>query len=217
MSGPAIASASIVAVLLLGCPAAVHATDAAQPETTPRPRSAPRKQWVPTFSLALGSFDERLRVRVDGVDYDSYRGQLRTFLALGLVHPVVRFADERLWIDGHAAFGAGLTFDTGHWHLPVREDVSLVFAARHWLTLRGGLGVGVTIDATASDRSFAELALPIGVTFFRTIELIYRPMLSVPLGSESSAVFGGERELATRLAVLPFELSLRYRIRALGW
>jgi len=202
---------------MLGCPAVVHATDAARPVTTPRARSAPRKQWVPTLSLALGSFDERLRVRVDGIDYDSYRGQLRTFLALGLAHPVLRFADDRLWIDGHAEFGVGPTFDTGHWHLPVREDVSLAIAASHWLTVRGGLGVGVTVDATASERSFVELALPIGVTFFRTIELIYRPMLSVPLGNEASPVFGGERELATRLAVLPFELSLRYRIQALGW
>jgi hypothetical protein len=80
-------------------------------------------------------------------------------------------------------FGAGPTFYTGHWHLPVREDVCLAVAASHWLTLRGGLGVGVTFDATASDRSFTELALPIGVTFFRTIELSYRPMLSVPLGA----------------------------------
>ena len=55
-----------------------------------------------------------------------------------------------------------------------------------------------------------NLGLPMGVMFFRTIELIYRPMLSVPLGSESSPVFGGQRQLATRLAVLPFELSLRY-------
>jgi hypothetical protein len=142
---------------------------------------------------------------------------LRTFFALGLEHPVLRFGNEHAWIDGHAAFGAGPTFYTGHWHWPIREDVSLAYAPIRWLTLRGGLGVGVTVDATASDRSFAELALPIGVTFFRTIELVYRPMLSLPLGSESSPVFGGQRELATRLAILPFELSLRYRIRGLNW
>ena len=216
MTGLTTTSAIIVAALVFGCPV-LCAAETARPETTKKSRSAQRKQWAPTVSLALGSFDERLRVRVDGIDYDSYRSQLLTFLALGLAHPVLRFADERLWIDGHAAFGAGPAFYTGHWHLPVREDVSLAFAANHWLTLRGGLGVGVTIDATTSARSFAELALPIGVTFFRTVELVYRPMLSVPLGSESSPVFGGERELATRPAVLPFELSLRYRIQALGW
>jgi hypothetical protein len=48
-------------------------------------------------------------------------------------------------------------------------------------------------------------------------EPVCRPMLSVPLGSETSPVFGGEREISTRLAVLPFELLLRVRIGALGW
>ncbi|HEY5373276.1 MAG TPA: hypothetical protein VIK01_06295 [Polyangiaceae bacterium] len=80
----------------------------------------------------------------------------------------------------------------------------------------GGPGVGVTIDATTSERSFAELALPIGVTLFRTIELVYRPMLSVPLGSESSAVFGAERELATRLAVHEKRLAYAHRTEMLG-
>jgi hypothetical protein len=55
------------------------------------------------------------------------------------------------------------------------------------------------------------------VTLFRSLELVYRPMLSVPLGRERSPVFGGERELATRPAILPFELLLRYRMRALSW
>jgi len=215
VTGRATSGATVVALLILRCPV-LHAAETVRPETAAR-RSLPYEPWVPTVSLALGSFDERLQVRVDGMDYDSYRGQLRTFLALGLVHPVLRFADERLWFDGHAAFGAGPTFYTGHWHLPFREELSLAFAAGRGLTLRGGLGVGVTIDATASSRSFAELGLPMGATFFRTIELIYRPLLSVPLGSESSPVFGGQRSLATRPGVLPFELSLRYRIEALGW
>ena len=176
-----------------------------------------RSRWIPTVSLAIGSFDERLRVRVDGTDYDSYRSQYRTILALGLAHPVAELADERAWIDGHGSIGFGPTFDTGHWHLPLREDVTFAFAATRWLTLRGGLGVGITIDTSASSRSFAELAIPIGFTVFRTVELVYRPMLSVPLGSETSPVFGGESEISTRLTVLPFELMLRVRVNALGW
>ena len=178
---------------------------------------APQRGWVPTASLAIGSFDERLRVRVDGTDYDSYRGQLRTLVALGLAHPVASLPYEHMWIDGHGSLGAGLTFDTGHWQLPVREDLTLAFAATRWLTLRAGLGVGLTIDASAGHRSFGELALPISLTCFRTVELVYRPMLSVPLGSETSPVFGGEREISTRLMVLPFELLLRVRIGALAW
>jgi hypothetical protein len=168
-------------------------------------------------SLSIGSFDERLRVRVDGADTTSYRGQFRTLLALGLVHPVARLSDERTWIDGHASVGVGPTFHTGHWHMPLREDVALAFTATRWLALRGGLGVGLTVDANAGHRSFAEFAIPIGFTLFRTIDVIYRPMLSVPLASETSPVFAGERELATRLTVLPFELLVRIRVHALGW
>jgi hypothetical protein len=75
----------------------------------------------------------------------------------------------------------------------------------------------VTLDASAGHRTFAELGLPLSVALFRNLELLYRPMLVVPLGSEASPVFGGQRELATRLALLPFEVLLRLRIPALGW
>ena len=174
-------------------------------------------EWIPTVSLGLGSFDERLRARIDGTPFDSYRSQGRTFIAVGLAHPVAHLADARLWVDGHAAIGAGLTFETGHWQLPMREDLTLAFAATRWLTLRGGLGLGLTIDVTASRRTFAELGVPVGVTFFKTIELVYRPVLTIPLASETSPVFGGDRELSTRFGVQPFELLLRARLGALGW
>ena len=181
------------------------------------PPATPTKPWVPTASLVLGSFDERLRVRVDGTDHDSYRSQLRLVLALGLAHPILRWSNEREWIDGHASFGLGPTFQSGHWQLPLREDATFAYAATRWLTLRAGLGLGITLDATSADRSFAEIALPTGVAFWRTLELTYRPMFSVPLGSESSTVFGGQRALATRSTFLPFELGLRVRFRALGF
>ena len=163
------------------------------------------KRWVPTASLSLGGFDERLRVQVDGTDHDTFRGQLRTFAALGLSHPVTSLPGEAMWIDGQASVGLGPTFQTGHWQVPLREDVTFAYAATRWLVLRGGLGLGLTLDATSTARSFGELALPIALTFFHTFDLVYRPMLAVPLGSETSAVFGGQRQLSTRLAFVPFE------------
>ena len=189
----------------------------AEEPKTPSPAPAPARPWVPTVSLGMGSFDERLRVRVDGSDYDSYRSQLRMFLALGVSHPIMHLRDERFWLDGHGSIGLGPTFQTGHWQVPIREDVTFAYAATHWLTLRAGLGFGVTVDATESCRSFAEIGIPISLTLSRAFELVYRPMLSMPLGSESSPVFGGDRELSTRLAVLPFEVTLRARIGALAW
>jgi len=97
------------------------------------------KTWLPTAAVVLGSFDERLRTRVDGTDYDSYRSQLRMFLALGLVHRIVNWSNEREWIDGHASLGLGPTFQGGHWQLPLREDATFAYAATSWLTLRAGL------------------------------------------------------------------------------
>jgi hypothetical protein len=190
-----------------------HADDSAAPRST----TSEGRRWVPTVSIGMGAFDERLRIRVDGNDYDSTRSQLRTFLALGLSHPVVRLRNDRLWIDGHGSIGAGPTFQTGHWHVPIREDVTFAYAPLSWLTLRAGLGIGVTVDATESRRSFAELGIPLSVTLVRTLELVYRPMLALPLGSDSSVAFGGSRDLSTRLAPLPFELVLRGRFGPLGW
>ena len=66
--------------------------------------------------------------------------------------------------------------------------------------MRAGLGAGLSLDTSAGRRSFGELALPIGFTFLHKIELFYRPMLSIPLGSETSPVFGGEREALPALA-----------------
>jgi hypothetical protein len=99
----------------------------------------------------------------------------------------------------------------------VREDLTLAYGARTWLTLRAGLGLGVTVDASAGHRTLVELGIPLAVALFRNFELVHRPMLVVPLGRETAPVFGGQRELATRLAFLPFEVLLRFRISALGW
>jgi hypothetical protein len=181
------------------------------------PATATTPLWIPTVSLGISSFDDRLRERIDGVDYDSYRGQYRTVLAVGLVHPVVRLSDDRIWIDGQVSGGVGVTFTTGDWELPIREDVTLAYAVRPWLTVRAGLGVGLMLDTSASDLSSAELAIPISVTLFHAIEIVYRPLLNIPLDHETSTVLGGESELSTRLTVLPFDLAVRIRITALGW
>jgi hypothetical protein len=199
-------------LLLLGC-TFVPVRRAAATE----PGEPPSKSWQPTASLSVGAFEERLRVRVDGVDYDSFRTDDRVLFALGLGHRMLRLGPSPLWLEGHATLGFGPTFESGHWHVPLREDVTIAYVLTRWLTLRGGIGVGVTLDVTEPSRSFADLGLPVGATFFDAVELAYRPALSIPLGSKSEAVFGGERSLGAALAFLPFEVSLCVRPRALGW
>lgn len=167
----------------------------------------------------MGSFDERLRVRVNGEHYDSYRNQLRTSLSIGLSHPVAHpiAHNQRIWLDGHGSIGVGPTFQGGHWLVPIREDVTIAFAATHWLTLRTGLASGFAVDTTESYRSFAEIGLPLSITVFRAFELIYRPIISLPMGTQATTTLGGERELSTRLTVLPFEFILRARVGLLAW
>jgi hypothetical protein len=174
-------------------------------------------KWVPTASVSVGAFDERMVVRVDGTDTSTVRGQLRTFVSLGLEHPIATRMGEGVGFDGHMSVGVGPTFETGHWQILLREDATVVWRAMKWLTFRVGLGAGITVDTTASRRSFAELGLPLSVALFNFVELAYRPLLSIPLGAEVAQVLGDTRTLATNLALLPFEVQLRFRIRALGF
>ncbi len=161
-------------------------------------------RWTPSISLGLGSFQEQQALTVDGATSNGWQSQYRAFLTLGLAHPIVSFSPS-VSLDGHAALGTGPTFVTGHWHALVRQDVTFAFTPTTWLTLRAGLGLGFTLDASGPDRSFAEVAVPIGVTFFRLVEVVYRPFLSVPAGGETVGVAGGTRTLSTRLLVMPFE------------
>lgn len=179
---------------------------------------AEEPRWTPTIGVAMGAFDEQLKVRLDGTETTSTRGSMRLLLFLGLAHPVVdRKAGGSVWLDGHASLGAGPAFETGHWHALAREDVTVAWAPASWLTFRAGLGLGFTLDTAASQRSSVEVAVPVGVTLFHTVEIVYRPTLALPTGSEVTPVLGGSKTVSTRLTVLPFEVMIRVRIGGLGW
>lgn len=79
------------------------------------------------------------------------------------------------------------------------------------MTLRAGVGAGAVLDATATHRSYAELALPLSVTFAGAVELVDRPSVAVPLSHEAAPVFGGSRELSASPGVAPIDLHLRVR------
>ena len=72
------------------------------------------------------------------------------------------------------------------------------------------------MDTSSFDRSAAEITLPLGVSF-RFIELLYRPALSLPLGSERASVLGGARELSARPGLAPLSFALRLRVPWLGF
>lgn len=180
------------------------------------PAAPHTKRFVPTFTLGLGGQQERLVVDAGGAESSERRSDLRLSAAIGLAHPVAKLS-ERAAIDGHGSVGFGPTLHGGRYQLPLREDVSFAYAPWGWLTVRGGLGAGVVVDLSRTAMSYAELGVPVGVTLFGALELLYRPYLSLPLGSEDRAVFGGSRSLSADAALVPFDLALRFRFRALGF
>lgn len=193
------------------------APESAAEASRPPPTGREAKRFVPTLGLELGGLGESLALRVPGAATDETRSDVRTTIALGLAHPVVRLGDPRVRIDGHASIGLGPTFQRGNYHVPIRENVTLAYDVASWLTLRGGLGLGVVIDASQSALSYGEIGLPMGVTLWSTVEIVYRPYVSLALGSEDRVVFGGSRALSAATSFQPLDIALRFRWTAIGF
>lgn len=165
---------------------------------------------VPTVSVGFGHHEERLELELAGQKSTETRIDERILVAFGVAHPLAaRF-------DGHASLGFGPTFQQGRYQLVLREDVTFVHRWS-WLAVRAGLGPGLSLDTTESTMSFAELGLPLTLTVAESVELVYRPFLSVPLAGDRRDVFAGSRTRSADLAFVPFDLTLRLRVRALGF
>lgn len=208
-AGPVAAGPPAAELRSAGSPTAPPTTE--PPDSTRSTRRAGRG-FVPSIGLGLGSFDEALRLRVGGGSHDETRADLRPSLALGLAHPVWTFG-ERAWIDGHASVGVGVAIDGGRWQLPLREDAMVAYELTSWFTLRGGVGLGAVVDATRAARSYGEVGLVVSLALADFVEIVHRPFVSFPLGSEDRAVFGGTRSLRTSVAVVPLDIALRFRLR----
>lgn len=208
-----VARGGLVSVFLL---AGVASAERGEPTPGDAVLSPPARAFAPTVGMGLGALAESAKVDALGAEHEERRGDLRAVVSVGLVHPVVRLG-ARARLDGHAEVGLGPTFFGGRYQVPLREDVTFAFDATSFLVLRAGLGLGVVVDATRASMSYGELGVPLGATLFGAIEVVYRPYLGVPFGGDERAVFGGTHELSPSLAVVPFDLALRFRISALGF
>ena len=196
--------------------AGVASAEPGEPVPRDAVRSPPARAFAPTVGIGLGALAESAKAGAFGAEHEEQRGDMRAVLSVGLVHPVVRLG-VRARLDGHAEVGLGPTFFGGRYQVPLREDVTFAFDATSFLVLRAGLGLGVVVDGTRASMSYGELGVPLGATLFGAIEVVYRPYLGVPFGGDERAAFGGTREVSPALAVVPFDLTLRLRISALGF
>lgn len=198
-----------VAAALLVLPGPARAEEGA---ASPRRRAG----LVPTIGVGLAAPRDRVRLDLGGARAEETRADTRLSLSLGLAHPVWGRAPGGR-IDGHGALGLGPTLGAGRYPLLVREDVSYAFDPAPWLTLRAGLGVGLAVDLTRGAMSYADVAIPFGVTLFGVVELSARPYASLPIASEERAVFAGTQTWSSAPGIAPLDLTLRLRIGALGF
>lgn len=175
-----------------------------------------KRAFFPTVGLGFGGLDERMALDLAGTRWKSTRADVRASIHVGLAHPVAPLAAS-LRVDGHGSLGFGPTFHGGRYQLIGREDVTAAYPVLSWLDVRAGLGPGLVLDMTQTAMTFAEIGLPIGVTFAGAVELSYRPYVSLALGDESRAVFGGSRSLSADTTFVPLDFTLRLRVRALGF
>lgn len=201
-------------VSALGLASSAARADEPRDERPKSPRLEPR--FTPTVGVMVSGLSERASLAVEGMRVNETRTDLRVGPSVGLAHPVFALTRESR-LDGHATVGVAPTVGGGRWHLPLREDVTFAWDAQSWLTLRAGLGAGIVFDATRAAMSFGEIAIPMSITFVRSVEVAYRPSLAFALGEEERAVFGGALELSAGTAVIPLDFALRFRIRALGF
>jgi hypothetical protein len=166
-------------------------------------------RFVPTLALGLGASSERLELE----SQTARRSDLTVWGSLGLSHPVLPELD----LGGHASVAIGPALESGRYGLLVREDVTWAWPAASWLTWRAGLGVGLAFELGRWSQSRAELGVPLSVTFGGVVELLYRPLLALPLGEEVQAVFGGERRSSAASGLVPLDLAIRLHLPALGF
>jgi hypothetical protein len=167
----------------------------------------------PTVEVEAGLAASRLVVDRGATSVADTRSLWVTRVGAGVdvMFPEELLPRGRLRVLG--SLGVGLVYATGD--VPVHLGGAVLWqaeAARR-LSFPVGLGARVVIDTTAAARSYAELALPLGLRY-GPVELAYQPTVVIPFGSTRATTFGGERRLGAKLGIAPLSLVLRWVI---GW
>lgn len=168
----------------------------------------------PSLGVELGQARERLSVELPGYSAHEDRWLLALSPSLGLTAWFTPAPKTPLRAD--ATFAYGQTLRTGRGRLTLRAEALAAPPLGAKFSLLGGLGLALASDPSSAGRSAVELTLPLGVSL-GSIELLYRPSLSLPLGAERSSVLGGSRELSARPGLVPLSLALRLRLPWLGF
>ena len=119
-------------------------------------------------------------------------------------------------VETRGGLGLGLALATGHVPLIAGAQAVAVGELTGTLSVLGGAGLGLRLDASQATRSRALVELPVGLRW-RAIELLYVPAVAIPIGSDDQPIFGGERRLSARGGVEWIRIELRVSVPGLSF
>lgn len=173
-------------------------------------------EFVPHVGLGLGQTAERLEVPAGDARSAAERELFSTRLALGVDYPLM---DEPLWggaLVGRSTLAFDLLLGPGRWGLVVDQAAGWHRPLGAGFTAQLGLGLSGRLDLERTARSQLDITLPIGVRW-RAVEVVWRPAWRMPLGADSTDVFGGARtqQIASGMTWLAF--GVHVHVDALAW
>lgn len=115
---------------------------------------------------------------------------------------------------GQSSLGVGVVYQEGQFPLHLRQELVWDYPLSSWLELEAGLVFGANFNFTNSAGSFWEVSVPLGLRFKKSVELLYWPMLTLPLSAQTDDVFGGTIAARVAPAVVPVGLVVRVSLRA---
>ncbi len=207
------------AMLLLGLTAATG-VNAQEPAQEPAERDvaqagSPGPLRAPTVGVSIGYARDHLSVDLPSGTLEETNALWHTRATLGLGYDVTRLSPAFV-LAGHSELGFGLSYEPGDWLVHTRHTLQPQWAPNDTFRLGLGLAVAAHVNTGRLSHSYADVGLPLTARL-AFVELVYTPLLTMPLGRDTEPVFGGERSERMAVGIVPVQLDLRFRIDPLGW
>ena len=197
-------------------PIAASTAAEAQPSVADEGAAAEKPpRWVPTAGFATGFVRDRIQIELPTGSIQETNTLWHTRVNFGLGYDILPLGSHGV-LAGHSAVGFGLVYEPGDWMIQTRHSVGPQWAPNDWFRLGIGLSAALHLDTGRLSHSYADIGLPISVRL-SVVEFSYTPLIPLPFGQQSEAVFGGERSEQLDLSLVYAHFGLRFRVPPLGW
>lgn len=176
-------------------------------------RAADARGLRESVGLETGRYDDQMQVVASPVDVTERRTLWFSRLDVGVSYPVSASALPP-GLEGETSLGLGVLYAVGEFPLYARQQLTWNRSFSSWGTFLVGVSAGVRYVPARVVESAFETGLALGLRLGNHIEVVYRPLFVLPLGSESTTVWGGtlSRRVSTQLAPLNFGVVARFSL-----